>query len=170
MRGCAGFNDQSRGSPVLIVVPITLREANAFVEQFHRHNKPTQGGRFAIGASTGDEMVGVAIVGRPVSATLQNGETAEVTRVCVVDHAPKNTCSFLYGRCWRIWQQMGGQRMVTYTLQEESGSSLRGAGWKVLGEVKPHNRWAEKSERDQKSRDWQPIYGQLKFRWGVGDV
>ena len=109
----------------MIVVPITLREANAFGEQFHRHNKPTQGGRFAIGASTGDEMVGVAIVGRPVSATLQNGETAEVTRVCVVDHAPKNTCSFLYGRCWRIWQQMGGQRIVTYTLQEESGSSLR---------------------------------------------
>jgi hypothetical protein len=55
--------------------------------------------------------------------------------------------------------------MVTYTLQTESGSSLRGAGWKIVGEVKPHDRWAEKSRRDGMSREWQPIYGQMKFRW-----
>lgn len=146
----------------LEVIPVTLREANEFVSNFHRHNKPTQGGRFAIGASTNDEMIGVAIVGRPVARLLDDGWTSEVTRVCVVDHAPKNTCSFLYGRCWRIWQQMGGKRMVTYTLQEESGSSLRGAGWKILGETKPDG-W----DRENRKRDWQPIYGQLKFRWEV---
>lgn len=140
--------------------PITLREANEFVGNFHRHNKPTQGGKFSIGALYGDEMVGVAIVGRPVSATLEDGWTAEVTRLCVRDHAPKNTCSFLYGRCWRIWQQMGGQRMVTYTLQQEGGASLRGAGWKLVGEVKPQT-W----DRSNRPREWQPIYGQLKFRW-----
>ena len=141
--------------------PISLREANSFVGNFHRHNKPTQGGKFAIGALYNDEIVGVAIVGRPVSATLQDGYTAEVTRLCVHDDAPKNTCSFLYGRCWRIWQQMGGKKMITYTLQEESGSSLRGSGWKIVGEVKPHNRWESKGN----GREWQPIYGQLKFRW-----
>ena len=59
------------------------------------------------------ELVGVAIVGRPVARMLDDGLTSEVTRVCVVSHAPKNSCSFLYGRCWRIWQQMGGKRMVT---------------------------------------------------------
>ena len=115
----------------------------------------------ALQISFGEELIGVAIVGRPVSATLDDGLTAEVTRVCVVDHAPKNSCSFLYGRSWRIWQQMGGKRMVTYTLQEESGSSLRGAGWKIVGEVKPHDRWTPKGG----NRNWQPIYGQLKFRW-----
>ena len=145
----------------LEVTPVSLREANEFVENFHRHNKPTQGGKFAIGAIYDNELVGVAVVGRPVSATLDDGLTAEVTRVCVVDHAPKNSCSFLYGRCWRIWQQMGGKRMVTYTLQEESGSALRGAGWKIVGEVKPHDRWTPKGG----NRNWQPIYGQLKFRW-----
>ena len=144
----------------LEIIPITIREANEFIDNFHRHNKPTQGGRFAIGASVEEGLVGVAIVGRPVSQTLDDGWTAEVTRVCVVDHAPKNTCSFLYGRCWRIWQQMGGKRMVTYTLQEESGSSLRGAGWKIVGETKPGG-W----DRQNRKRDWQPIYGQLKFRW-----
>ena len=146
--------------------PITLREANEFVLNFHRHNKPTQGGKFAIGALYDDELVGVAIVGRPVSAVLDDGMTAEVTRVCVRDHAPRNACSFLYGRCWRIWQQMGGKRMVTYTLQNESGASLKGAGWKVVGEVKPHDRWTQRGG----NRDWQPIYGQLKFRWEAIDI
>ena len=115
-----------------------------------------------MGATYGDDLIGIAIVGRPVSAILQDGVTAEVTRLCVVDHAPKNSCSFLYGRCWRIWQQMGGRRMVTYTLQEESGSSLKGAGWRIVGEVKPTSKGLDRKDR---SREWQPIYGQLKFRW-----
>ena len=143
-------------------MPITLREANHFVEQFHRHSKRTSrdGGKFAIGATTGDRMVGIAIVGRPVARLLDDGYTAEVTRCCVLDDAPKGACSFLYGRCWRIWQQMGGKRMVTYTLQKESGSSLKGAGWKIVGEPQKGG-W----DRKGRERDWQPIYGQLKFRW-----
>ena len=143
-------------------IPIKLREANDFVEQYHRHNKRTSrnGGRFAIGVTTGEEMVGVAIVGRPVARLLDDGYTAEVTRCCVLEKAPKGSCSFLYGRCWRIWQQMGGIRMVTYTLQTESGSSLKGAGWKIVGETKGGG-W----NREGRERDWQPIYGQLKFRW-----
>jgi len=145
----------------LSVTPVTLREANEFVFNFHRHNKPTQGGKFAIGALYNDVVVGVAIVGRPVSAILDNGYTAEVTRLCVNDDAPKNSCSFLYGRCWRIWQQMGGKKIITYTLQSESGSSLKGAGWQIKGEVKPHDRWTKRGG----TREWQPIYGQLKFRW-----
>lgn len=153
----------------LVVVPIPLREANDFVENFHRHSKRTarDGGKFSIGASDGSQLVGIAIVGNPVSATLMDGFTAEVLRTCCNDRAPKNTNSFLYGRCWRIWQQMGGRRMISYTLQSESGSSLKGAGWKIVGEVKPHNRWAEKTNRDQLAREWQPIYGQAKFRWEV---
>jgi hypothetical protein len=145
-----------------MVVPITLREANEFVANFHRHNKPVRGARFSIGASDKDDLVGVAIVGRPISRKLSDGFTAEVTRVCVPDSAPKNTCSFLYGRCWRIWQQMGGKRMITYTLQSESGSSLRGAGWKILGETDGSGSWLNRP-----GRKWQPIYGQLKFRWEV---
>ena len=143
----------------LAVIPISGHEANDFIKNFHRHNKPVRGQRFSIGAST-DKLVGVAIVGRPIARLLQDGLTAEITRVGVVDTAPKGTCSFLYGRCWRIWQQMGGKRMVTYTLQEESGASLRGAGWKIMWENKGGG-W----DREKRKRDWQPIYGQLKFRW-----
>jgi hypothetical protein len=155
------------GQASLRVMPITLREANDFVEQFHRHSRRTarDGGKFAIAASDGAGMWGVAIVGNPLSATLMDGFTSEVLRVCTRDGAPKNTCSFLYGRCWRIWQQMGGRRLVTYTLQTESGASLKGAGWKIAGETRPHDRWSSKN--DQAQREWQPIYGQAKFRWEV---
>lgn len=145
----------------LIPVPISLREAREFVGNFHRHNKPPQGGKFAIGASYDDCLVGVAIVGNPVARRMMDGFTAEVVRVCVQDDAPKNACSFLYGRCWRIWQQMGGKRMITYTLQSEAGSSLKGAGWKMVGEVELKPRgW-----QNRPGRKWQPIYGQLKFKW-----
>ena len=149
----------------LVTTPISLREANDFVESFHRHNVRTSrnGGKFAIGASDGSGLIGVAIVGRPVARLLNDTYTAEVLRSCTSPQAPKNTNSFLYSRCWRIWQLMGGQRMVTYTLATESGSSLRGAGWRVVGESKPSNGWS----RTGREREWQPIYGQLKLRWEV---
>ncbi len=141
--------------------PTTLRAANDFVAQHHRHSGRTarNGGKFAVAAVASGEVVGIAIVGNPVSATLMDGVTAEVLRVCTSPDAPKNTCSFLYGRCWRIWQQMGGLRMVTYTLASESGASMRGAGWKIAGSVRPHRRWANKG------REQRDIYVQPKMRW-----
>lgn len=147
----------------LKIIPTTLREANAFVERFHRHNKKTQGHKFSVGAVAGEDLVGVAIVGRPVARKLDDGFTTEITRVCVKPEAPKNTCSFLYGRCWRIWQQMGGLRMITYTLQSESGSSLRASDWKILGETrnwKPGKGWTTRE-----NREWQQIHSEEKYRW-----
>lgn len=148
----------------LKVIPISIKEANEFVLNFHRHSKPTQGGKFAIGATT-ENLVGVAIVGRPISRRLDNTFTAEVLRVCVSETSPKNTCSFLYGRCWRIWQQMGGNKLITYTLKKESGASLKGVGWKIMGET---GGWKEnKGWTTRPNRDWLPIHGQLKFRWEI---
>jgi hypothetical protein len=131
----------------LTVIPITLREANDFVENFHRHNRRTarNGGKFAIGATSGDKLVGVAIVGNPISATYMDGFTAEVLRACVIDSAPRNCNSFLYGACWRVWRAMGGRKLITYTLQSESGASLRGAGWKIVAEVAPTKEGWNKS-------------------------
>ena len=148
---------------------MSLREANRFVESFHRHSLPTDnnrpgGGKFAIGASTGDALVGVAIVGRPVARGMQDGVTAEVVRTCTNDKAPKGTNSFLYSRCWRAARAMGYHKLITYTLASESGASLRGAGWKVVAQVEPRkNPW----QGPDRARRWQPIYGQLKLRWEV---
>jgi hypothetical protein len=149
----------------LFAVPVSLREANDFVESFHRHNGRTSrdGGKFAIGCSNGDGMVGVAIVGRPLSRILDDGFTAEVLRCCTLPDPPMGTCSFLYSACWRAWRAMGGVRIITYTLKSEGGSSLRGAGWEILAESKPHpTGWASSN----RIRKWDPIYGQTKIRWG----
>lgn len=67
---------------MLEIVPMTLREANAFVEQNHRHHGPVAGHKFSIGLSDGERIVGVAIIGRPVSRHLDDGWTLEVNRLC----------------------------------------------------------------------------------------
>ena len=97
----------------LIAVPINLKEANEFVSNFHRHNKPVVGAKYSIGCSDGDRLVGTAIVGRPIAIRKDDGVTAEVTRCCVLDDAPKGSCSFLYACCWKACKAMGGQRMIT---------------------------------------------------------
>jgi hypothetical protein len=106
----------------LLTVPMSQREANEFVANYHRHNLPPRGALFQVGASDGERLVGVAIVGRPVARLLQDGFTAEVTRCCVLPAAPKGSCSFLYGACWRAARALGYRKLVTYTLAEESGA------------------------------------------------
>lgn len=148
----------------LVAVPVNIGEACEFVRSFHRHNKPPQGGLFAVGCSDGSQLVGVAIVGRPVARRMQDGFTAEVIRCCSRDIAPKGTPSFLYSRCWQAARALGWQKLITYTLQSESGASLRGAGWKVVAELSA-NRPAMWQSRP--GRDWHPVVGQQKFRWEV---
>lgn len=148
----------------LEIVPCTLRAACTFVRRFHRHNKPPQGGLFAVAAHNGSEIVGVAIVGRPISRHMDDGSTAEVTRNCVSPGAPKGCCSALYGACWRAARALGWRRLITYTLQSESGASLRGAGWRVLAE-RPANdpaRWLSREGRTA-----QDVVGQAKFVWEI---
>jgi hypothetical protein len=143
---------------------MTLRKANDFVAEFHRHNGRTarNGGKWAVGLTNGTELLGVAIVGNPLSSSYMDGWTAEVLRTCVRDHAPKGSVSKLYAACWRAWRAMGGQRLITYTLATESGASLRGAGWRVVGEVKGGG-WNRPNQG--RHREWQSIYGQQKLRW-----
>lgn len=146
----------------LYAVPVKLSEAREFVANFHRHNRPPVGGLFAVGASDGDGLVGVAIVGRPVARKFDDGQTAEVTRCCVLDDAPKGTPSFLYARCWQAAKALGWTKLITYTLQSESGASLRGAGWRVVAQLaagKP-GHW-----QNRPGREWQSVVGQANLRW-----
>lgn len=115
----------------LTITPISLREANAFVAQHHRHHKPVQGAKFAVAAAEGDAVRGVAIIGRPVSRVLDDGWTLEVNRCCT--DGTRNACSMLYSAAWRAARAMGYRRLITYTLPEEGGTSLKAAGWKLLG-------------------------------------
>lgn len=118
----------------LCTVPLDLAEANAFVDRLHRHHKPVPGHKFSIGAAFGDRIVGVAIIGRPVSRVRDDGLTLEVTRLC--SDGTRNTCSFLLGACRRATFALGYKRLGTYTLASEGGASLRAAGWRIVGEVR----------------------------------
>lgn len=114
--------------------PITLRDANAFVAQHHRHHIAVRGCVSCVSVRTGDTTVGVAIIGRPVARMLQDGVTAEVTRCCVAGDG-RNACSKLYRAAWRAVRALGYRRLITYTLAEEGGASLRGAGMRRVGEA-----------------------------------
>ena len=116
----------------LKVRPITLREANAYVAELHRHNQPTTGHKWSIAVYDGDRLCGVAIAGRPVARKLDDGLTIEALRVCT--DGTRNACSALYGACARIARDMGYERIITYTLESEPGTSLRAAGYNLTAE------------------------------------
>src|SRR4051794_3010490 len=94
---------------------------------------PPRGHKFSVAVEEGVEVVGVAICGRPVSRCLDDGLTLEVLRVCTTD--TPNACSALYGAARRVAKEMGYQRIVTYTLASEAGTSLKASGWKQVADV-----------------------------------
>lgn len=142
---------------MLELVPITLKEANAFVEQHHRHHKPVTGHKFSIAASDGEKIVGVAIVGRPVARYLDDGWTLEVNRLCT--DGTKNACSFLYSAAWRAARNMGYKKLITYILESENGASLKASGWKCVGQA-GGLRWTGKRRPEV---DLWPAQMKLKF-------
>lgn len=141
----------------LTLVPITQREAVAFVDEHHRHRNPPPGAKFCLAVAEGEQIVGVAMVGQPVARMLNDGWTLEVTRVCTL--GGRNACSMLYGAAWRAARAMGYRRVITYTLDEEPGTSLRAAGYRVVGQTR-----AESWNRESRPRvDLYPQ--QAKLRW-----
>lgn len=109
------------------VKPITLREANAYVEAFHRHHGPTVGHKWSLAAYKDGRLCGVAVVGRPTGRYLDDGHTLEVTRLCT--DGTRNACSVLYAACARRAKLEGYEKIVTFILQSEPGTSLKAASW-----------------------------------------
>ena len=70
---------------------------------------------------------------------LDNGLTLEINRL-VTDGTP-NACSKLLGAIRRVFRHLGYERVITYTLPEEGGSSLRAAGYKLVGTT-PGRSWS----------------------------
>ena len=142
----------------LAVVPISLRDANAFVAAHHRHHQARRGlNLFAVAAASDGAVVGVAIVSRPNARHLCDGWTAEVTRLAT--DGSRNACSMLYGAAWRAARALGYRRLVTYTLAEEGGASLRASGWTLIGEA-GGGRWSRAERPRVDDHPTQP-----KLRW-----
>lgn len=144
------------------VFPLPVKEANKVVKLWHRHSAPVGISRWALGAEHDGKTAGVIICGNPIAGVLHDGLTIEALRLCAVPGAPKNTCSFLYAAARRVWQSMGGSKIVTYTLPKEGGASLRAAGFVHVATTKPAPKgWGRKGRR----RKTKPIYAEIKHRW-----
>ena len=145
------------------IKPYTLRAANEFIRKHHRHSKVVVGCKFSIAAiNEEDQVIGVAIVGRPVARRLDDGYVGEIVRTCTA--GVKNVNSFLYGACARIWKEMGGTKIITYTLETESGISLKAAGYTHQGTTKSFAEGTGWTTR--KNREWQPrVHSVQKHRW-----
>ena len=97
------------------MLPISLRDANAFVLAHHRHSGQVRGCKFCVAVVDDlDAVHGVAIVGRPVARRLDDGKTAEL---------------------------MGYQKIITYTLATENGASLRASGWQCAPGLRGGGNW-----------------------------
>ncbi|GGD06187.1 XF1762 family protein [Enterococcus wangshanyuanii] len=136
--------------------PIELKEANAYVAKLHRHHPPVYRDKFRLAAIDDNKIVGVIQAARPVSRGLDDGKTIEVVRCCT--DGTYNACSFLYSRIARIAKQMGYDRIITYILDSETGSSLKASGWQLDGHVKgrswdtPTRRRVDKAPTCDKQR------------------
>ena len=147
----------------LAIRPCSLRQARAFVQEHHRHHDMPQGGLWAVALLRRGELVGVAIAGRPVSRMLEREGCCEIIRVCVLPGVP-NGCSMLYGRCRRIAQAFGYVRVITYTLESESGASLRASGWQAVA----RSRGGSWSKPARPRLDHHPL--EAKVRWEPCDT
>lgn len=136
--------------------PITLKIASEYINQNHRHHNATVGCKFAIGCYDGENLVGCAVCGRPVSRHYDDGLTCEINRVCT--DGTKNACSMLYGACCRIAKEMGYVKIITYTLISENGASLKASNFMDDGEA-GGTHWTGSRNRGQnipheKKRRW----------------
>lgn len=144
------------------IIPTTLKQAQAFVREHHRHNRPPVGHKFSIGLVNDDgALIGIATAGRPVARCLDDGFTLEVNRTCTL--GDRNANSMLYGAIWRAAKAMGYVKCITYTQHDESGASLRGAGWVKVKDLPPNNGWSVPS----RPRENIGSAGVARVRWEI---
>jgi hypothetical protein len=149
---------------VLSLAPCSLEEANAFVALHHRHHHPTPVAKFSIMAVYGGRAVGVVIVGMPKARMAMDGWTLEVTRLAT--DGTRNACSFLLGAARRAAFAIGYSRILTYTLSEEGGASLRAAGFRGEATIRGES-WMRRSEYGGRFSDDRNPIGD-KTRWSAG--
>lgn len=143
----------------LDLVPVSFAQACEFIAAWHRHHQPPTGHKFSVGVARDQALIGVAVVGRPVARSYDDGRTLEVTR-CATDGTP-HAASMLYAATWRASKALGYRRLVTYTQHGETGASLRAAGWTVLAERPARPGWNVPS----RPRQLRGTEGVQRFLW-----
>ena len=138
------------------IIPVTLKQANEYVTNYHRHHKAVRGCKFCVALKQENEIVGVAICGRPVSRHYDDGRTLEINRLCT--NGQRNACSRLYGACTRIAKEMGYKKVITYILESENGASLKASNFVCEGTA-GGKIWTGERRRDN------GVPKEMKKRW-----
>lgn len=160
------FATRQQAGKMLRVLPCTLAEANAYVKGHHRHNRPVVGGQYALCVTdSAGQVRGVAILGRPVARMLDSGKEGEMKRrilevLRVATDGTGNACSMLYGAARRLAKEAGYEKIITYTLASEPGTTLLAAGWQKAACVKGR-QWTWTG----RTRQARPIFAEDKYRW-----
>lgn len=142
-------------------IPLSLQAANAWVELQHRHHHAVHRDKFRFGiVDDTEQLVGVVQVGRPVARGYDDGCTVEVVRLCT--NGTKNACSFGYATACKIAKLLGYEKVVTYILDEETGTSLRASGF-TLDHYTAGGQWDTPSRRRNPSVCPQPKCCYIKY-------
>jgi len=138
---------------MLKIYQISLKEANNFIKKYHRHHDIVQGLKFAIACYNNDKLVGVATAGRSVCRNNNQQRVLEVTRVCALSDDPhaKNACSKLYATVAQVAKIFGYEKVITYILEDEPGTSLKAAGWTFVHLTQGGTWHSEKRPRNYKN-------------------
>ncbi|MFF3669901.1 XF1762 family protein [Microtetraspora malaysiensis] len=135
------LNNPERGeNPRLVISPVTIPTARAFVAWTHRYLAPPVDAEFITSVQTGSgTLVGVVFVDRPTEWVFDDGGTAEV--ICLATDGTPNACSALLGAAWRAARDMGYRRLTAYTRIDGPGTSLRAAGYRRVADRAPRVGW-----------------------------
>jgi hypothetical protein len=125
----------------LRIRPVTRKEARRVVAAWHSHHKAHVGELYALGGYVDGACVAVVVMGRPVAPSLDDGETWEVTRLCVGPDAPRFAASRLLGAAGRVMDASGVTLAISYTRVDEPGTCYRASNWTptVIGVGRPHD-------------------------------
>jgi hypothetical protein len=147
---------------MLELAPVSFADACQFVAAHHRHHEPPVGHKFSIGVAQDGVLVGVIIVGRPVSRIIAaEGHVLEVTRSAT--DGTRNANSMLYAAAWRATQAMGYDRLITYTQEGETGASLKAAGYRAIAERPARAGW----DAPSRPRETRGTEGVTRTLWEV---
>ena len=142
----AADRDGFEQKPKLKLTPLAIKEANEFILKHHRHHKEARGHKFSIGVVAEGSLVGAAIISRPIARALDYRRIAEITRLAT--DGTYNACSILYAAAARAAKAMGYERIQTYILETEPGTSLKAAGWDCDGQLRRHGKgWNNRENR-----------------------
>jgi hypothetical protein len=125
--------------------PVDYSIAIDFVREHHEHCGGLPGWRFGAGIWNGPTLLGVVIVGNVSGRGFNGRGWLEVRRVCLDRNIPQTlrwrACSMLYRWAACEAERRGWLKLITYTLAEEAGMSLRYARWKQLAIRPARNGW-----------------------------